>query len=147
MAMWSLQKGNNSIQCIACKKWIHKKCSRIKGKLKGEAGYKCPVCMGQAQPSGETTVIVEIRLGQDRLECVDKFCYLREMIVSGSGAEEAARTRVRCAWRKFHELAPIITSRSASLKLKGKVYSLCVQSILVYGSKTRSMMVVDMARL
>jgi len=23
--------GNNSIQCTSCKKWVHKKCSSIKG--------------------------------------------------------------------------------------------------------------------
>ena len=25
--------GSNSIQCISCKKWVHKKCSGIKGSM------------------------------------------------------------------------------------------------------------------
>ena len=63
-----------------------------------------------------------IQVNGDTLECVDKFCYLGDMIGSGSGAEEAARMRVKCAWGKFRELSPILTARRASLKLKGKVY-------------------------
>jgi len=41
----------------------------------------------------------EILIGSlDKLECVEKFCYLGEMIGKGGGAEEASRARVRCAW-------------------------------------------------
>ena len=39
-------------------------------------------------------------------------------------------------WGKFNELAPILTRRGISLKLKGKFYRACVQSVLVYGSET-----------
>ena len=73
----------------------------------------------------------------DMLECVDRFCYLEDMIGSGGGAEEASWMRVKCAWGKFRELTPILTARRASLKLKGKVYRTCVQSMLVDGSETR----------
>jgi hypothetical protein len=34
------------------------------------------------------------------------------------------------------ELAPILTTRGASLKLKGKIYRACVQRVMVYGSET-----------
>ena len=78
---------------------------------------------------------------------MDKFCYLGDMIGSGSGAEEAFRMRVKCAWGKFRELSPILTARRASLKLKGKVYHTCVQSVLVYGSETWALNANDMQRL
>src|SRR5580692_621828 len=52
------------------------------------------------------------------------------------GAEEATRARVRCAWTKFMELEPILTLRGASLRLKGKIYKICVQRVLVYASET-----------
>jgi hypothetical protein len=55
--------------------------------------------------------------------------------------------RVRSAWAKFRELAPILTSRGASLKIKGKVYKACVQRVLVYGSETWPMKTEDMNRL
>ena len=70
-----------------------------------------------------------------------------DMIGAGGGAGEAATARVRCAWSKFRELAPVLTSRGASLKVKGKVYSTCVQRVLVYGSETWPMKAEDMKRL
>ena len=48
---------------------------------------------------------------------------------------------------KFRELSPILTARSASLQLKGKVYRACVQSVMVYGSETWAMKGEDMQRL
>ena len=58
------------------------------------------------------------------------------MIGAGGGAGDASRTRVRCAWGKFNELKPVLAVSGTSLKLKGKIYKACVQSILVYGSET-----------
>src|SRR5208282_4882748 len=69
------------------------------------------------------------------------------MIGSGGGAEDASSMRVKRAWGKFRELSSILTARRASLKLKGKVYETCVQSVLVYGSKTWAMKAEDMQRL
>ena len=40
--------GRNSIECSGCKKWIHKKCSGIKGALKEGSNYRCTVCKGQS---------------------------------------------------------------------------------------------------
>ena len=34
-------------------------------------------------------------------------------IESGSGAEEASRAKVGCAWAKFRELSPILAARGA----------------------------------
>jgi len=80
-------------------------------------------------------------------ECVDRFCYLGDMIGACGGAELASRMRVRCAWNKFRELSPILTARGASLKLKGKIYKACVRSVMIYGSETWPMKVEDMQRL
>ena len=140
--------GTNSIQCTACQKWIHRKCSGIKGKLKEGTGYRCSVCEGRGQSKGDDKVVVELELGEsDKLECVNKFCYLGDMIGAGGGAEEASRTRVRCAWGKFNQLRPILAVRGFSLKVKGKIYRACVQSVLVYASETWPMKVEDTRRL
>jgi len=48
---------------------------------------------------------------------------LEHLIGAGGGAKEAATARVRCAWATFRELAQVLTSRRASLKMKGKVYT------------------------
>ena len=60
------------------------------------------------------------------------------MIRSGGGAEDASSMRVKRAWGKFMELSPILMARRASLKLKGKVYRTCIQSVMIYGSETWS---------
>jgi len=52
----------------------------------------------------------------------NKFYYLGDLIGARGGAEEASRTRVRCAWTKFREHAAVLTSRSAPVEVKGKVY-------------------------
>ena len=54
---------------------------------------------------------------------------------------------MRCAWSKFRELAPVLTSRGASLMVKGKVYRTCVQRVILYGSETWPMKVEDVQRL
>ena len=87
-----------------------------------------------------------IQVNGDTMECVDKFCYLGDMISSGGGAEEASRMIVERAWGKFRELSPILTARRTSLKLKEKVIRL-VPSEMVYGSETWAMKAEDMQRL
>src|SRR6266568_2183306 len=85
--------------------------------------------------------------GSDGLECVTKFCYLGDMIGTAGGAEDASRTGIRCAWGKFNELKSFLALRGTSLKLKGKIYRACVQSVLFYGSVTWPMKVEDARRL
>jgi len=87
-----------------------------------------------------------LRVGE-ALEIVDRFCYLGDMIGDGGGAEEASRVRVQCAWGKFRAIAPILTTRGASLKIKGTIYRSCVQSVMIYGSETWATKVEDVNRL
>jgi len=68
----------------------------------------------------------------EEFECVDRLCYLGDMISAGGGADMASRTRMRCAWSKFRELAPILTARGTSRNLKGKIYTVCVQCVMKY---------------
>jgi hypothetical protein len=138
--------GSNSIECTKCKAWIHKRCSGIKGKLQDTLAFRCRNCVGGGPV--QELLLKEIGLGRsDKLECVDRFCYLGDMIGAGGGVEEASRARVRCAWGKFRELFPVVGSRGVSLRVKGKIYKACVQRVLVYGSETWAMKVEDMHRL
>src|SRR3989442_671339 len=127
--------GDNSIWCTSCKKWIHKRCNRVVGSLAKAAkvgDFKCRNCSG-----GGVKVVDGVRqvvLGaMEELEVVDKFCYLGDVIGKRGGAEETSRARVRCAWRKISDLRRLLTTRGASLKVKGKIYRACVQRVLVYG--------------
>ena len=113
--------GANSILCKGCGKWIHKKCSKCPGKLKENTNFRCSVCVsGNASGRGKCKNDVKL-LNGDKIEVVDKFCYLGDMIGSGGGVEETSQTRVRCAWVKFRELSQILTKRGVFFKIKGKL--------------------------
>ena len=86
-------------------------------------------------------------LENNKIEVVEKFCYLGDVIGKGGSAEESSIARVRCAWGKFMDLKMLLTARGASLRVKGKIYRACVQRVLVYGSETWAMKVVAMQRL
>src|SRR3989441_1122217 len=116
--------GDNSICCTSCKKWIHKRSSRVVGclaKVAKVGDCNCRNCSGDG-----VKVVDEVRqvvLGaMEELEVVDKFCYLGDVIGKGGGAEEASRARVRFAWGKFRDLRRLLTTRGgASLKVKEKI--------------------------
>ena len=85
--------------------WINKKCSGISGKLQKVRDYRCSTKCVDCNPA-KVEVLREVSLGMDKkLESIEKFCYLGDMIGAGGGAEEASRARVRCAWATFRELA------------------------------------------
>ena len=123
--------GANSILCNGCGMWIHKKCSKVRGKLKADQGYKCSRCLSVDVGRENVAAKAEVTMADGKkIELVDKFCYLGDMIGAGGGVEEATRTRIKCAWDKFRELAPILTKRGVSLKIKGKIFKICVQRVL-----------------
>ena len=125
--------GTSSIQCILSAGWVHRRCSGISVKLQGFQNFHCMCCVNR-EPAKVIVEDEEIEQGV-ACEMVDRFCYLGDMIEAGGGVEEAIRARVRCAWVKFRELSPILTTKDAYLKVKGKVYQACVQSVLIYGNK------------
>ena len=57
------------------------------------------------------------------LECMNRFCYLGDMLGAPGGCGEASRTRVRGAWGQFKEFAELLTRRGIPLKQKGIVYT------------------------
>jgi len=72
----------------------------------------------------------------DEYGSVDQFCYLGDMLDADGGVESAVTARIRKGWGKFRELAPFLTSKSTTPKLKGTVYSACVWISMTYGSET-----------
>ena len=90
----------NAILCDGCERWVHKKCSVIKGRLLPESEFKCARCLGTARAiNGRQSLEVEV--GNEKLEVVPEFWDLRDMLSAGGGCELAAITRFKCAWSKF----------------------------------------------
>ena len=121
----------NAILCDGCKRWVHKKCSGIKGRTT-ESEFTCARCLGTARAiDGRQSLEVEV--GNEKLEVVPEFCYLGD-ILSAGGCELAAITRCKCAWGKFRQLLPLHTNRQVPLLTRGKVYSSCVRSVMLHAA-------------
>ena len=70
--------GSNSLQCTSCQKWVRKKCSGIKGSMsKVTKSFICSGCLNLVTSAGGTSVDIG---ASARLELVDKFCYLGDML-------------------------------------------------------------------
>ena len=128
--------GSNSILCEKCEKWTHKKCSGVKGSLSRVTNFECSRCskgIGSEGVEGSDKMEIEPGISVER---VDKFCYLGEMLGEEGGAELAVANRVGRAWGKFNTMATLLCNKSVSGRVKGRLYTACVRSCLLYGSET-----------
>ena len=72
--------------------------------------------------------------------CVNNICFLGDTLDGHCGTYLDKTARIRSGWMKFPELLPFLTSRALPLDMKGRVYSSCVRSSMVYGSETKSLL-------
>ena len=138
--------GSNSIYCNGCKHWVHKKCSKISGKMKPDPNFRCSRCLGTARPI-DGRPCKHMNIGDDLLDVVDCFCYLGDTIDAGGGCNLSAITRARTAWGRFRQLLPILTNRCISYQTRGKVFRTCIRTVLLYGSECWALRNEDRARL
>ena len=125
---------------------MHKKCSGIRGRLVEDEDFQCSRCRGLARPI-DGHPCDSFTLGGHTLEVVDKFCYLGDTISAGGGCKHGAIARARSAWGKFWELLPLLTNRYINIMTRGKIFDVCVRSVLLYGSECWAMRKEDKARL
>jgi hypothetical protein len=96
--------------------WVHKKCSGVKRRLKSDSNYQCKKC----RVNGATTTVLELHVERRIIYCwntVKQLSVLRsfamcwDRLCCGGGAGKASRVSVwiRCAWKIFRELYPILT--------------------------------------
>src|SRR5260221_12628225 len=75
--------GVNSMCCISCKKWVHKRCSGVVGNIGKMVDFTCRNCSG-----GGVKVVEEAKQfvveTSDKIEVVEKFCYLGDVIGKGA---------------------------------------------------------------
>jgi len=58
----------------------------------------------------------ELEFEQGKIEVVDKFCYLGEMMSCEAKSELAVRTRIVSAWKKWKELASLLGNQKIPLE-------------------------------
>ena len=141
----------NAILCggsssAGCKRWVHKKCSGIRGPLRPDSELMCARCLGTARAI-DGRQFLEVEVGNEKLKVVPEFCYLGDMLSAGGGCELATITRCKCAWGRFRELLPLLTNRQVPLLTRGKVYSLCVRSVMLHAAYTWAMKADTLNRL
>jgi len=73
-----------------------------------------------------------------KLELVDKFCFLCDMLSVDGDADAAVEARIRIGWNKFRQLVPLLNNKDVSLIMRGRLYSSCscVLSSMLHGSET-----------
>ena len=60
-------------------------------------------------------VAVEWILGPvQKLELVDNFCYLGDMLSVDGDADATVEARIRIGWHKFRQLVPLLTNKAVS---------------------------------
>ena len=138
--------GVNSVQCQSCSYWVHKRCSKIKGRLQNIKDFKCKTCKDKESGVKQVENVV-VNCGGENLEVVEKFCYLGDTIGSRGGAFDSVTARIRSGWNRFRELVPLLASKGLSLAAKGRLYQACVRSVMLYASETWPLKEEDLTRL
>jgi len=96
--------------------------------------FICRGCFNPVTSAGHTSV--DIRASA-KLELVDQFCYVGDMLSVDGDAGAAVEARIRTGWNKFRQLVLLLTNKDVSLIMRRRLYSSCVQSSLMHGSETR----------
>jgi len=84
------------------------------------------ICRGYLNPvtsAGRTSVDIG---ASAKLELVDKFCYLGDMLSVDGDADAIVEARIGIGWNKFKQLVPLFTHKDISLIMRGRLYSSCV---------------------
>ena len=141
-------KDSGEYPCSVCRKsvgsnsiyWVHKKWSGVIGSLKSNPDYRCSRCKGTARPIDMIPHNEWLLVQDKKLDVVDSFCYLGDMIGAGGGCDLSVITRIRSAWGKFWELLPILTSHALSYTTRGQIYSTYIRTVLLYASECWALM-------
>ena len=119
----------------------------MKGKLNEDPGYRCAKCVKGDGAEGDAHKQEVVLEDGSSLECVNRFCYLGDMMGAAGGCGDASKTKVRGAWGQYKEFVELLTRRGIPLRQKGRVYRTCMQSVVVYASETWAVRVEEEQRM
>ena len=93
----------NSIFCQSCNHWVHKRCSKIKGRLKADPYFKCNACINNIMTisQDDTKVII----GNDKFEVVDSCRYLGDSIGQSGSCFEVATDKSQISVEGFPQFS------------------------------------------
>ena len=74
---------------------------------------------------------------------MQEFSYLGDVLDCEAGVERAVRARVSAAWKKWREMAALLTDKRTPLSIRGSAYESCIRSVMLYGSETWAMTMKD----
>ena len=124
----------NSVKCTVCIKWIHKRCSGVRGDLTLVVdGF---MCKRYDETIQEADLAGDLVLDGEPHGCVKRFGYLGDTLGGCGGVDLAATARFKNGWMNFREILPFLSSRAPPLEMKGRNAS-CVRSRMTYGSHIR----------
>ena len=112
--------------------------------MAGIVNYICKRCGGDGDEEDDES---SVKLGNDVIDVVSKFCYLGDMLERNGDAQSAVTARIRAGWKKFKELSGVLCRRLLSLKLKGLLYKTCVRSAMCYGAECWALKKVEIKRM
>jgi len=58
------------------------------------------------------------------------------MLSVDGDADAAVENRIQIGWNNFRQLVPLLYNKGMSLKVRGRLYSSCVQSSMFHGGET-----------
>ena len=125
--------GVNSILCTQCGKWCHGRCSGLRS-LRISYDFVCPGCT-----AGSRNREAPMQLDGEQVEMVDSFCYLGDVLSTEGGVERTIKARTAAAWKKWKDLAGLLTNRHVPMKSRGIIFNSCVRPVLLYGVETWSL--------
>ena len=120
----------NSILCLSCRNWVHKRCSGIKTSVRNYEDFICKTCStttGAVHPFPTC-----ITIDRDEFEIFSEFYYLGDVKGQADDGTDAVSDRIGSAWKAFRQLLPILANKDISLVNRGKVFKDCIRSVLLY---------------
>ena len=92
---------DNSIFCVECHRWVHKRCSGISGKLTSNADYHCRRCLEGENGLFQSVLLKEVVIEPNvKLECVPKFCNLGRHTWGRKRGEESSKGQIEISLGK-----------------------------------------------
>ena len=70
--------------------------------------FICRGCLNPITSAGRTGVDIG---ASAKLELLDKFCYLGDMLSVEGDADAAVEARIRIGWNKLRQLVPLLTNK------------------------------------